>query len=209
MENLTSIYKIQNKITNYIYVGSTNKTLEERFRQHCKRARELQETSLFYKDIIHYGAENFTIELLDTCFERHRFIIEEHWYLKLYDEHYLMYDIKQGSKHSANTKQKLAELANKPERVAIYKEQEFKYKMSKKTSGELNGMYGKKGNNAVNGRMVIAYLDKEKSQIFKIFPSVGEALKFLGVKGHTKLNEACKNNIEYYGYYWDKQWINR
>ena len=103
----------------------------------------------------------------------------------------------------------MAELANKPEKIAIYRRQEFKYKISQKTTGKLNGMYGKKGTNAVNGRMVVAYLDEERSQVFQIFPSVGEALKFLGIKGHVKLNEACKNNTKYYGYYWDKQWINR
>ena len=103
-ENLTNIYKIENKITHYVYVGSTNKTLQERFQEHCRKAKTLQQSSLFYSDMMKYGKENFVIELLDTCFERHRFIIEEYWYSKLYNEHNLMYDIKQGSKHSANTK---------------------------------------------------------------------------------------------------------
>ena len=52
--------------------------------------------------------QDFKIELLDTCFERHRFIIEEYWWNKLFEEEYLMYDIKRGNSHSHNTKQRIA-----------------------------------------------------------------------------------------------------
>ena len=210
-EQITKIYKITNLINNYIYVGSTNKSLEERFKEHCKPStweHKGNENSLFYKDIQKYGIKNFKIELLDTCFERHRYIIEEYWWNKLYDEHFLMYDIKRGNTLSLNTKQRIAKLRIERNKE-IYNNEQFKTKVSKATSGELNGMYGKKDENALNGRMVVAYLDDNHKQMYKQFPSVKMALQFLGVKGHSKLNQSCRDNSLYRGYYWQKEWIDR
>lgn len=70
------------------------------------------------------------------------------------------------------------------------------------TKGEKNGMYGKKGKKAINGQKVIA-LDENKNIIHE-FNTLGEALKFLGIKGHTSLINACKNNTMYRNYYWEK-----
>ena len=96
-ENLINIYKITNLKNNYIYVGSTSKSIQERFREHCKPSTwEKSPNSNFYKDIEKYGKESFEVELLDTCFERHRYIIEQYWWNKLFEEEYLMYDITMG-----------------------------------------------------------------------------------------------------------------
>ena len=64
------------------------------------------------------------------------------------------------------------------------------------TKGEKNGMWGKKGENAINGRMVVAYTDEQCTNLFKIFPSVREACKFLETKGHSSLNAACRENLK-------------
>lgn len=207
-EKISSIYKITNLQNNYIYVGSTNQPLKERFRHHCKpSAQTFNPNSKFYQDIQQYGKENFEIELLDTCFERHRFIIEEYWYKKLYKSGALMYEIKMGNSLSENTKQRIARLRNA--RDYKYHTEEFKYHLSQSTSGELNGMYGRKDDKAVNGRMVLAYYDKEHTQIYKSFVSVKTALQFLGLKGHVGLMKACKDNKLYHGFYWVKEWVDR
>ena len=164
---------------------------------------------MFYRELLFYGSNNFKIELLDICFDRHRFIIENHWYQKLSNEKNQMYEIKMGANHSTNTKQRLSFIRNSPENAQKYKTENFKNKISLATSGENNGMYGKNNDNAVNGRIVIAYYDKECTKIFKIFNSVKMALKFLGIKGHAKLTQSCRTNAEYYNYYWKKEWINR
>jgi len=161
--------------------------------------------SLFYKDIQKYGPENFKVETLDSCFERHRYIIEEYWWRKLYDENYLMYEIKMGNLHSKNTKQRLSDFRNREERIGIYKSDEFKNKISEK----LNGMWGKKDEEALNGRMVVAFYDKDHTQVYKEFNSVKTALQFLDVKGHLGLNRACRENSLYKGFYWIKEWIDR
>ena len=240
-EPICTIYKITNKINNFIYVGSTTRTIEERFIEHFRPSKwEDNPNSLFYADVEKYGKENFKVEALDTCFERHRFIIEEYWWNKLHNEKYLMYDIKRGSSHSSNTKQRLSDFRNRNERTGIYKSEQFKEKISEKTSGVLNGMWDKKDEDAINGRMVhfalsggrkcvlerplcsanpavemchmhmvIAFKDKEHTEIFKEFVSVKTALSFLGIKGHLGLNKACRKNTEYHGYYWTKEWIDR
>lgn len=209
-ESKCLIYKITNIINDYIYVGSTSKTLDERFKEHCRKSKlDDNPNSLFYKDIRNFGAENFIIELLDTCEERHRYILEEYWWHKLYSEHNLLYEIKMGNAHSMNTKQRLAYARNKGNKDNIYKSESFKAKISEKTSGENNGMWGRKDEAAINGRIVVAFLDESHEQIYKEFNSVKTALKFLNIKGHNGLVKACTENILYHGYYWAKEWINR
>ena len=211
MENLINIYKITNLKTKYVYVGSTKKTIEERFKEHCKPSNVNHignENSELYKDIQKQGVQDFKIELLDTCFERHRFIIEEYWWNKLFEEEYLMYDIKRGNSHSHNTKQRIA-LKRKLKDKDKYNSEEFKYHVSVATSGDRNGMYGKKDEEAINGRIVVAYYDKVHTKIFNEFVSQKVALQYIKVNGHSGMNKACKENSLYHGYYWCKEWVNR
>lgn len=85
--------------------------------------------------------------------------------------------------------------------------EESKQKMSENsvglTAGERNGMYGKSGENAING-VKIEMLNDEK-EIIKTFVSVREVLSFLGIKGHTALGRALKNNTKYKNYYWRRR----
>lgn len=71
-----------------------------------------------------------------------------------------------------------------------------------KSKGELNGMFGKKGNNAINNKKV--YMYDENFNLVKEFHTVGLALEFLNIKGHSQLNNAIKNKTIYKGYYWSK-----
>lgn len=204
MEKLASIYKIINNVNDFVYIGVTTKTIEERFKTHIKNSRKNYEQPL-YQDIRRLGEDKFKIEKIDECFERHKFIVEEYWTDYYFEQGYPMYNIKKGACHSENTKQRMSELR---QHVKFdYSSSQFKSKMSEKTSGENNGMYGKKGENAVNGRLVVAYDANEN--IIHTFTSVQNALRFLGIKGHSKLNEACRTGKLYKGFYWKKEWINR
>ena len=85
--------------------------------------------------------------------------------------------------------------------------EESKHKMSihhkGKTLGEKNGMYGKSGDKAINGITVKMYdLD---GNLEKEFVSKKCALDFLGLKGHTQLDNAIKNHTEYKGHYWEQE----
>lgn len=63
-------------------------------------------------------------------------------------------------------------------------------------------MYGKRGENAVNGQCVQMF-DKQ-GNLIKEFCSVGQAVSYLGLKGHSQLYNACKSGAEYKGYFWRK-----
>ena len=60
------IYQIVNDINGKIYVGKTERSIEERFREHCKDCtrRDFEKRPL-YRAMKKYGIEHFHIELLE------------------------------------------------------------------------------------------------------------------------------------------------
>lgn len=85
--------------------------------------------------------------------------------------------------------------------------EESKKKMSERskglTAGSKNGMYGKSGENAINGKHINMY-DYNFNYI-RTFPSKTAVLNFLHLKGHTQLDRAIKEYSLYKGYYWTKE----
>ena len=82
--------------------------------------------------------------------------------------------------------------------------EESKKKMSEnskgKTSGEKNGMYGKSGNNALNGKKIAMY--DQNMNLIQIFNAKTAVLAFLNMKGHVGLDKASKDGSLYKGYFW-------
>lgn len=75
------IYQIVNGINGKIYVGKTERSIEERFREHCKdyTRRDFEKRPL-YRAMKKYGIEHFHIELLeetDNPEEREVYWIEQ------------------------------------------------------------------------------------------------------------------------------------
>lgn len=74
------IYKITNNINDKIYIGKTVRTIEDRFKEHCKDCqRENLEKRPLYSAMKKYGVENFSVELIeetDNPEERERYWIE-------------------------------------------------------------------------------------------------------------------------------------
>lgn len=133
-----------------------------------------------------------------------------------------------GKHHSDKTKAFLSYWATYQRNNDVYRTTEFREKMSDrmagekngmygkkhseeskklmsehsigKTLGEKNGMYGKKGEKALNGKNIAMY--NEQWELIKIFPAKTAVLEFLGMKGHTQLDKAIKNQTLYKGYYW-------
>ena len=75
------IYQITNDINDKIYIGKTVRSIQERFKEHCRDylKREMENRPL-YRAMKKYGIEHFHIELLeetDAPEERERFWIEE------------------------------------------------------------------------------------------------------------------------------------
>ena len=60
------IYKITNDINQKIYIGKTERTVEERFLEHCRAfKRESCEKRPLYSAMRKYGIEHFHIELIE------------------------------------------------------------------------------------------------------------------------------------------------
>lgn len=74
-----------------------------------------------------------------------------------------------------------------------------------KTSGSKNGMYGKTGEQALNGKKIYQYEDAECTKIIKVFNSISCVLEYLRIKGHASLYKAIKNGTVYKEYYWRKE----
>ena len=57
------IYLVTNKINGKRYVGQTVRTLNERWKDHCR----VKDDNYFHRAIHKYGKENFTIEVIDSA----------------------------------------------------------------------------------------------------------------------------------------------
>lgn len=71
---MSFIYKITNLINNQVYIGLTTRTVESRWKEHCRR--KSQEVD---KAIAEYGKENFTIETIEECNEEDLDAREKYW----------------------------------------------------------------------------------------------------------------------------------
>ncbi|WP_323705964.1 GIY-YIG nuclease family protein [Mammaliicoccus sciuri] len=196
---LARIYKITNKKNNNIYIGQTTRSVQERYKGHLHDSKT--SNLPLYKDIREFGTDAFVVEEITICLYINRLELENYYINYYFDKGYALYNLV-GLKSPNSRRQKALEL--RMNNGFDYTSEEFKYKMSKVTSGENNGMFGLKGSKAPNGQTVYA-LD-EKQNIIHTFVSVREALKFLNIKGHSNLNKACKENTLYKGYYWKKEW---
>ena len=65
---MSFIYKITNQINNKIYIGKTNLTVQERFKEHCRDSKRTNEEKRpLYNAMNKYGIENFSIEQIEEC----------------------------------------------------------------------------------------------------------------------------------------------
>ena len=129
------IYKIKNKKhPSEIYIGSTKRTLKERFQNHTTHKR-----SSVYQYIQRDGRENFEITIIDyaenkkEAFEKERF-----WTLFFKEQGYFMYNKQAGSIPTQETLEKLR-IANTGKHMS----EEARKKISKSMKGENNPFFGK------------------------------------------------------------------
>ena len=77
---MSYIYKITNILNDKIYIGKTNSTIEQRWKQHCSdRKRTRCEKRPLYDAMNKYGIENFTIEEVEQCSPEEASEREKYW----------------------------------------------------------------------------------------------------------------------------------
>ena len=198
------IYKITNCINDKIYIGKTYLSPDQRFKQHCKEPeRSERKNRPLYSAMNKYGVENFvveTIEETDSPEEREKYWIEYFGSFKNgYNatiggdgRPYLDYDLIYNTYIKVKSIKETAKIIGcSPDSVSkvlsIYK---------------INKEDKKKNADILKSKSVVM-IDKTSNQIIKVFPSVGEACKYLQKQHSGHIAAVCnKKRKTAYGYKW-------
>lgn len=97
---MIGIYKITNKINNLSYIGQSTQ-IEQRFREHKKSYNWYREKNKkLYKDILEYGIDNFSFEILEEC-SMEELNDKEQYYIKYYNTYPNQYNMTPGGQFNA------------------------------------------------------------------------------------------------------------
>lgn len=97
---MIGIYKITNKINNLSYIGQSTQ-IEQRFREHKKSYNWYREKNKkLYKDILEYGVDNFSFEILEEC-SMEELNDKEQYYIKYYNTYPNQYNMTPGGQFNA------------------------------------------------------------------------------------------------------------
>src|SRR5208282_436131 len=127
-QSLFYIYKITNRINNKIYIGKTNNPIK-RFQNHISRSRTLKTNQPIHFAIAKYSKENFTFEIIETCYDTTSLDTREIFWIEALksNQKIIGYNITNGGEGSLGRKQ--TEVTKK--------------KISKAMSGSNNHLFGK------------------------------------------------------------------
>ena len=211
---MSFIYKITNDINNKVYIGKTNLTIQERFKQHCKDAKkETFEKRPLYKAMKKYGIEHFYIEELEKCSTNEASEREQYWigYYKGYEQGYNA--TKGGDGKQLFDHKKIAQiLKNNPYPKEVAKLIGCSVDTVYIVAKEFNITIKNKGQNNVNTKKQVYQYNKKTKDYLQSFESVQQAAEWLyskqiiknlnsGVRGH--ISEAARGKRKTaYGYIW-------
>lgn len=201
------IYKITNEVNNKVYIGKTLLTPEQRFKAHILDSKKnTKESRPLYSAMKKYGIEKFHISTIEECAlesldERERYWIEYFGSFKNgYNatiggdgRPYLDYDL------IYQTYIKIKSIKETAKIVGCSKDSVSKilsiYKINKEDKKKNADILKSKG---------VAMIDKTSNQIIKVFPSIGEAYKYLQKPSSGHIASVCnKKRKTAYGYKWE------
>ena len=197
------IYKITNNINNKIYIGKTERTVEQRYAEHCKNAIHKYFDYPLYRAMNKYGLENFSVETIEETNSPNE---REVYWINFYNSYYDGYNSTLGGEGCRicdyDLIYSLYKMGKDCKEIAqiLHYDQET-CRIAVKTFGitpeELFTRHCEKM------YVPVAQLDKDTEEIIKIFPSVTEANNYLnkGRSGH--IASVCKGQRKTaYGYKW-------
>ena len=95
------IYIITNTVNNKVYIGQTIRTIEDRWREHCRnKCHEGELNMLIKKAIRKYGKDKFSISVLERC-KVEDLNEKEIYYISLYDSYNKGYNQTKGGTDGA------------------------------------------------------------------------------------------------------------
>lgn len=201
------IYKITNKINQKVYIGKTEKTIKERFKQHkVDYKKEKVKNRPLYQAMNKYGIENFLIEEIEyvplniDSSEREKFWIQ---YYDSYNKGYnatlggdgrpwLDYELIIKTYNEVKNISEVGRLLNiYPTTIGnILKQYNVPIEPGFKVSGR-------------KSQKAVVQLDLKTLEVINIFPSIIGAERFLGLKNSSHINDVCKGKRKTsQGYKW-------
>ena len=197
------IYQITNDINGKIYIGKTERTIQERWREHCRDyLKRNYEKRPLYSAMKKYGIEHFHIELIeetDKPEEREKFWIEQKRSFKTgYNatlggdgKKYLDYDLIIATYKQVQSQIETARIIGCfDDTVRMVLQQ-----------NDIPILSSEEVNIAKNGLIINQY-DLYNNYI-QSFPSAHAAANSLGKKGVSHITDVCKGKRKTaYGYIW-------
>ena len=197
------IYQITNDINGKIYIGKTERSIQRRWREHCRDyLKRDYENRPLYRAMNKYGIEHFHIEFIEETNnpeEREKYWIEQKRSFKNgYNatlggdgSSYLDYDLIIATYRNTGSIVETANLCQCHEKTVstILSSNNI----DKKTSAEVNI--------EKNGKIIHQY--DLQGQYLKSFSSTHAAAEALGKKGVSHIADVCKGKRKSaYGYKW-------
>lgn len=201
------IYKITNEINNKIYIGKTLLTPEQRFKQHVNDSKKIsKEQRPLYSAMNKYGIEKFCISTLEECDLDHLNEREKYWieYFGSFKNGYnatvggdgcpyLDYDLIYNTYIKTKSIKETAKITECSQ-DSVSKVLSI-YKIDRKDKVKNAGILKSKS---------VAMIDGTSNQIIKVFPSIGEAHKYLQKSSSGHIAAVCnKKRKTAYGYKWE------
>lgn len=202
------IYKIENKVNGKIYIGKTQKSIEERFNKH--KYNHINGQTHLYRAMRKHSIDQFDITLIEECLddlnerEKHWINILRpeynmtpggeggdtsnslNWQIAMKEHHenrtYYPGARMLGKTHSEETKLKQSQKRTKHWAALSDEERSTR---SKKTVGLNNGMYGKTPKNSLQ----VVFNGIEYSSISEASRATGHSAKYVKKHGEIINNE--------------------
>lgn len=200
------IYKITNIVNNKSYIGKTQKTITQRWKEHCQECYRLQENHRpLYAAMNKHGIENFSIETLEECpleilNEREKYWIEYFGSFKYgYNatiggdgKQYADYELIIQLYNSGKTNKEIHDLTNYDSKTIL-------------VALENAGITAKE--RQLRGRKAISHavcmIDKDTNEELQVFSSISDAHRSLGKQASGHIGAVCLGKRQTaYGYKW-------
>lgn len=199
------VYKIENKITGKVYIGSTVNFKRRKSEHFGELKRKTHHSSKMQVDYDRYGEKSFKMSVIEECEEDIR-LNREQYYIDLYDAAHKGYNTSEsafyntvrpnidisgennpfyGKHHSEETKRHLRDIWGKTreERSGWKHKAETIKKMSEKSSKSKNA----------NATHVLQYdLD---GNFLKEWDCIADIVGFYGMSGSSHVSNCCKRNV--------------
>lgn len=98
------IYKVTNNVNGMVYIGRTKRSLETRWKQHCRDGKTRMFCYKFQNAIKEFGAENFTVVQIDCASTKEEADAKEVYWINFYNAIEQGYNVSPGGRAGGHRK---------------------------------------------------------------------------------------------------------